>query len=60
MQSIDPRSQDETSRSLINSRIQAVLDHGQTIMGPEVAWPTTRARAIASLRPLAPRHWRSP
>jgi UDP-2-acetamido-2-deoxy-ribo-hexuluronate aminotransferase len=37
MQSIDPRSQDETSRSLINSRIQAVLDHGQTIMGPEVA-----------------------
>ena len=37
MQSIYPRSQDETSCSLINSRIQAVLDHGQTIMGPEVA-----------------------
>jgi len=37
MQSIDPRSQDEPSRSLINSRIQAVLDHGQYIMGPEVA-----------------------
>jgi UDP-2-acetamido-2-deoxy-ribo-hexuluronate aminotransferase len=37
MQSIDPRSQNEPSLSLINSRIQAVLDHGQTIMGPEVA-----------------------
>ena len=37
MQSVEPRSQDDTLRSLINSRIQAVLDHGQYIMGPEVA-----------------------
>ena len=37
MQSVELRSQDDTSRSLINSRIQAVLDHGQYIMGPEVA-----------------------
>lgn len=37
MQSINPRSQDEPLRSLINSRIQAVLDRGQHTMGPEVA-----------------------
>ncbi|UVW30309.1 DegT/DnrJ/EryC1/StrS aminotransferase family protein [Massilia sp. H6] len=37
MQFIDLKSQYEDSRDLINSRIQAVLDHGQYIMGPEVA-----------------------
>jgi UDP-2-acetamido-2-deoxy-ribo-hexuluronate aminotransferase len=37
MEFIDLKSQYDTSRDLINSRIQAVLDHGQYIMGPEVA-----------------------
>jgi UDP-2-acetamido-2-deoxy-ribo-hexuluronate aminotransferase len=50
MQSIDPRSLDDTSRSLINSRIQAVLDHGQTIMGPEVAELEQRLAAYTGAR----------
>lgn len=37
MQFIDLKSQYQASRDLINNRIQAVLDHGQYIMGPEVA-----------------------
>lgn len=37
MEFIDLKSQYDASRELINSRIQAVLDHGQYIMGPEVA-----------------------
>jgi len=37
MDFIDLKSQYLASRDLINSRIQAVLDHGQYIMGPEVA-----------------------
>ena len=37
MEFIDLKSQYATSRELINSRIQAVLDHGHYIMGPEVA-----------------------
>ena len=37
MEFIDLKSQYDASRDLINSRIQAVLDHGQYIMGPEVA-----------------------
>lgn len=37
MEFIDLKSQYQASRDLINSRIQAVLDHGQYIMGPEVA-----------------------
>jgi UDP-2-acetamido-2-deoxy-ribo-hexuluronate aminotransferase len=37
MEFIDLKSQYNASRELINSRIQAVLDHGQYIMGPEVA-----------------------
>lgn len=37
MQFTDLQSQYGASRSLINSRIQTVLDHGQYIMGPEVA-----------------------
>jgi UDP-2-acetamido-2-deoxy-ribo-hexuluronate aminotransferase len=37
MEFIDLKAQYEASRELINSRIQAVLDHGQYIMGPEVA-----------------------
>ncbi|THC42560.1 DegT/DnrJ/EryC1/StrS aminotransferase family protein [Massilia sp. Mn16-1_5] len=37
MEFIDLKAQYAASRELINSRIQAVLDHGQYIMGPEVA-----------------------
>lgn len=37
MQFTDLQSQYGASRSLINSRIQGVLDHGQYVMGPEVA-----------------------
>ena len=37
MDFIDLKSQYQDSRELINGRIQAVLDHGQYIMGPEVA-----------------------
>jgi UDP-2-acetamido-2-deoxy-ribo-hexuluronate aminotransferase len=37
MEFIDLKSQYQASRDLINERIQTVLDHGQYIMGPEVA-----------------------
>lgn len=37
MDFIDLKSQYLASRELINARMQAVLDHGQYIMGPEVA-----------------------
>jgi len=37
MEFIDLTSQYLASRELINARIQAVLDHGQYILGPEVA-----------------------
>jgi UDP-2-acetamido-2-deoxy-ribo-hexuluronate aminotransferase len=36
MEFIDLKSQYQASRDLINGRIQAVLDHGQYVMGPEV------------------------
>jgi UDP-2-acetamido-2-deoxy-ribo-hexuluronate aminotransferase len=37
MEFIDLKAQYQASRELINERIQAVLEHGQYIMGPEVA-----------------------
>jgi UDP-2-acetamido-2-deoxy-ribo-hexuluronate aminotransferase len=37
MEFIDLKAQYQASREPINRRIQAVLDHGQYIMGPEVA-----------------------
>jgi UDP-2-acetamido-2-deoxy-ribo-hexuluronate aminotransferase len=37
MEFIDLRAQYQASRELINGRIQTVLNHGQYIMGPEVA-----------------------
>jgi UDP-2-acetamido-2-deoxy-ribo-hexuluronate aminotransferase len=37
MEFIDLKAQYQASRELINGRIQTVLDHGQYIMGPEVA-----------------------
>jgi UDP-2-acetamido-2-deoxy-ribo-hexuluronate aminotransferase len=42
MDFIDLKSQYQASRDLINGRIQAVLDHGQYIMGPEVGELETR------------------
>src|SRR3546814_13868576 len=36
MQFSDLKKQDQVLRDPINARIQAVLDHGQYIMGPEV------------------------
>ena len=42
MEFIDLKSQYQASRDLINGRIQAVLDHGQYIMGPEVGELETR------------------
>jgi UDP-2-acetamido-3-amino-2,3-dideoxy-glucuronate N-acetyltransferase len=60
MEFIDLKAQYQASRELINGRIQTVLDHGQYIMGPEVAelesaWPNTRARATASRWRRAPK-----
>ncbi|WP_457326662.1 DegT/DnrJ/EryC1/StrS family aminotransferase, partial [Roseateles sp. P5_E11] len=37
MQFIDLKSQYQALKPSIDARIQAVLDHGQYIMGPEVA-----------------------
>lgn len=45
MEFIDLKAQYHASRELINARIQAVLDHGQYIMGPEV--PELEARLAA-------------
>jgi UDP-2-acetamido-2-deoxy-ribo-hexuluronate aminotransferase len=42
MEFIDLKAQYHASRETINQRIQAVLDHGQYIMGPEVAELETR------------------
>jgi len=42
MEFIDLKAQYEASREPINRRIQTVLDHGQYIMGPEVAELETR------------------
>jgi UDP-2-acetamido-2-deoxy-ribo-hexuluronate aminotransferase len=42
MEFIDLKAQYEASREQINRRIQTVLDHGQYIMGPEVAELETR------------------
>jgi len=50
MEFIDLKAQYEASRELINGRIQAVLDHGQYIMGPEVAELETRLARYAGAR----------
>ena len=52
MKFIDLNTQYERLREPINARIQGVLDHGQYILGPEVAeledaLAALRARAIA-------------
>ena len=50
MDFIDLKSQYLASRELINARIQAVLDHGQYIMGPEVAELERRLEAWSGAR----------
>jgi UDP-2-acetamido-2-deoxy-ribo-hexuluronate aminotransferase len=50
MEFIDLKSQYHASRDLINRRIQAVLDHGQYIMGPEVAELEERLAAYTGAR----------
>jgi UDP-2-acetamido-2-deoxy-ribo-hexuluronate aminotransferase len=50
MDFIDLKSQYLASRALINARIQAVLDHGQYIMGPEVAELERRLEARTGAR----------
>jgi UDP-2-acetamido-2-deoxy-ribo-hexuluronate aminotransferase len=55
MQFIDLKSQYAALKREIDARMQRVLDHGQYIMGPEVAGPTSQARATASRSPAAPK-----
>jgi len=50
MEFIDLKSQYMLSRDLINKRIQAVLDHGQYIMGPEVGELETRLAEYCGAR----------
>ena len=50
MEFIDLKTQYQASRGLINGRIQAVLDHGQYIMGPEVAELEERLAAFTGAR----------
>jgi UDP-2-acetamido-2-deoxy-ribo-hexuluronate aminotransferase len=50
MEFIDLKSQYQASRDLINRRIQTVLDHGQYIMGPEVAELEERLSAYTGAR----------
>ena len=60
MDFIDLKSQYRALRTDINARIQAVLDHGQFIMGPEVREFEQRLAATSTARiayrwPAAPR-----
>jgi UDP-2-acetamido-2-deoxy-ribo-hexuluronate aminotransferase len=50
MEFIDLKSQYQAARDLINGRIQAVLDHGQYILGPEVAELEERLAAYTGAR----------
>jgi UDP-2-acetamido-2-deoxy-ribo-hexuluronate aminotransferase len=50
MEFIDLKAQYLASRESINARIQAVLDHGQYIMGPEVAELEGRLAAYTGAR----------
>jgi UDP-2-acetamido-2-deoxy-ribo-hexuluronate aminotransferase len=50
MEFIDLKSQYKASRDVIDRRIQAVLDHGQYIMGPEVAELEERLAAYTGAR----------
>ena len=50
MEFIDLKAQYHASRALIDQRIHAVLDHGQYIMGPEVAELESRLAALTGAR----------
>jgi UDP-2-acetamido-2-deoxy-ribo-hexuluronate aminotransferase len=50
MEFIDLKAQYQASRAQINARIQTVLDHGQYIMGPEVAELEERLADLAGVR----------
>ncbi|RJG11779.1 DegT/DnrJ/EryC1/StrS family aminotransferase [Massilia cavernae] len=50
MEFIDLKAQYQAARPGIDARIQAVLDHGQYIMGPEVAELETRLAAYTGAR----------
>ena len=50
MEFIDLKAQYQASRERINARVQAVLDHGQYIMGPEVAELETRLAEYTGAR----------
>ncbi|MBC7454559.1 MAG: DegT/DnrJ/EryC1/StrS family aminotransferase [Massilia sp.] len=50
MQFIDLKAQYQASRALIDARIHAVLDHGQYIMGPEVAELESRLAEYSGAR----------
>ncbi|NHZ96273.1 DegT/DnrJ/EryC1/StrS family aminotransferase [Massilia sp. CCM 8734] len=50
MEFIDLKTQYKMGRENINARIQAVLDHGQYIMGPEVEELETRLAAFTGAR----------
>ena len=50
MEFIDLKSQYQASRELINERIAAVLEHGQYILGPEVAELEARLAAYTGAR----------
>ena len=50
MEFIDLKAQYAASREPINARIQAVLDHGQYILGPEVAELEARLAAYSGAR----------
>jgi UDP-2-acetamido-2-deoxy-ribo-hexuluronate aminotransferase len=50
MEFIDLKSQYQTMREAIDARIHAVLDHGQYIMGPEVAELEQRLAAYTGAR----------
>lgn len=50
MEFIDLKSQYQAARDAINGRIQTVLDHGQYIMGPEVAELEERLAAYTGAR----------
>lgn len=50
MEFIDLKSQYDDARTTINARIHAVLDHGQYIMGPEVAELESRLARLSGAR----------
>src|SRR5881227_904131 len=50
MEFIDLKAQYQASRERINARIQTVLEHGQYIMGPEVAELEERLAAYTGAR----------